>query len=577
MTVTAFSKCMQSLKAQAPSLMVFSTASNLLALISSIYMMQVFDRILSTGSHDTLLWLTVAAIAGLIAMGLIDHARRRMLVLAGAWMDARLATTVIARCVHAKLAGFKSEASTADLADLRAFIGGEAMLAFLDAPWMPFFIAILWLMHPMLGALTLAGAGLLLGLAILNEILTRQKSARAAGEQRFLQQQALEIVEQAEIVKPLGMISNMLQRWRRLQQQVHASSHGAQEVTERISAVTKTLRMALQILIMCVGAYLVLAGELTSGGMIAASILLGRALSPVERALGAWRHWVSACKARRNLIALFETVPEEEKRTQLPVPKGRLTVEAVRHVTHGAIEPVLRRVDFVVEVGTTCGLIGTSGSGKSTLCRLIVGAWTATSGYVRLDGADVASWDPDELGQHIGYLPQEPKLFAGTIADNIARMGQGDPQAVMRAAQMADVHEMILRLPDGYETDVGLHGHRLSGGQRQRIALARALYGNPALIVLDEPNSNLDGQGEEALRKALLELKQLGKTILIVAHQPSALRTADTLIVLRDGIVQAQGPRREVLRELAVGLPVPSYDVGSATHPFATLSDAKAE
>ncbi|MGF9567101.1 type I secretion system permease/ATPase [Neorhizobium sp. JUb45] len=577
MTVTAYSKCMQGLKAQTLSLMVFSTASNLLALISSIYMMQVFDRILSTGSHDTLLWLTVAAIAGLLAMGLIDHARRRMLALAGAWMEERLATTVIGRCVHAKLAGFKSEASTADLADLRAFIGGEAMLAFLDAPWMPFFIAILWLMHPMLGALTLAGAALLLGLAILNEILTRQKSVRAAGEQRFLQQQALEIVEQAEIVRPLGMISNMLQRWRRMQQQVHASSHGAQEITERISAVTKTLRMALQILIMCVGAYLVLAGELTSGGMIAASILLGRALSPVERALGAWRHWVSACKARRNLTALFEAVPEERKRTQLPVPKGRLTVEAVRHVTHGAIEPVLRRVDFVVEVGTTCGLIGTSGSGKSTLCRLIVGAWTATSGHVRLDGADVASWDPDELGQHIGYLPQEPKLFAGTIADNIARMGQGDPQAVMRAAQMADVHEMILRLPDGYETDVGLHGHRLSGGQRQRIALARALYGNPALIVLDEPNSNLDGQGEEALRKALLELKRLGKTILIVAHQPSALRTADTLIVLRDGIVQAQGPRSEVLRDLAVGLPASSYDAGSATHPFATLSDAKAD
>jgi len=319
-----------------------------------------------------------------------------------------------------------------------------------------------------------------------------------------------------------------------------------------LSSVTKTSRMALQILIMGVGAYLVLSGELTSGGMIAASIILGKALSPVERALGAWRGCISARKARSNLTGLFDVLPEEKSRTPLPPPTGRLAIEGLRYAPAGIDEPILKRLDMVIEPGMTCGIVGASGSGKSTLCRLVVGAWKPTSGHVRLDGADVSFWDSDELGRHVGYLPQEPKLFPGTIAENIARMGKINADAVARAARLADVHEMILRLPQGFETDVGAQGHKLSGGQRQRIALARAFYGDPVLIVLDEPNANLDGQGEDALLRALTEMKQRGKTILIVAHQPSAFRTADKLVVLGDGVIQAQGPRSEILRSLTI-------------------------
>ncbi|TCU06816.1 type I secretion system permease/ATPase [Rhizobium sullae] len=552
MRPSAFADCMQQMRSQMPAIVVFSVASNLLTLISSIYMMQVFDRILSTGSYDTLFWLTFAALVGLAAFGALEHVRRRMLARAGTWFEARLSTPVIKHCMDAHLAGLRSEASYADISDLKAFISGEAILAFLDAPWMPLFIFLLWFMHPALGILALCGAVLLFGLAVLNEAMTRRKSMSAAGEFRSLQQDAQQLVEQADSVRPLGMVSSMLFRWKERQKYVQENSSGSQAVTELISTTTKTTRMALQILIMGIGAYLVLKSELTSGGMIASSIILGKALSPVERALGAWRGWVSARKARSNLVGLFGALPEEKSRTPLPVPAGRLTIQGLRYGARGVEEPILKRLDLAIEPGTTCGIIGASGSGKSTLCRLIVGAWKPSGGHVRLDGADVSIWDSDELGRHVGYLPQEPKLFPGTIAENIARMGRINAEAVARAARLADVHQMILRLPQGYETDVGAQGHKLSGGQRQRIALARAFYGDPVLLVLDEPNANLDGQGEDALLRALLEQKQRGKTILIVAHQPSALRTADMLVVLGDGIIQSQGPRNEVLRNLTV-------------------------
>lgn len=573
----AFSDCLASLKAQCPALFIFSTASNLLMLISSIYMMQVFDRILSTGSFDTLLWLTLAAVIGLVALGMLDFCRRRMLVLSAAWLERRLSPIVIGRCVEAKLAGVSSEATTADVADLKAFIGGEAILAFLDAPWMPLFILILWGMHPLMGGLALAGAVLLLGLAILNDMLTHRRSGRSAADARALQQNAAEIVEQADAVKPIGMVAPLLQRWQMRQEQIHATGDGSQAVSETISGVTKSIRMILQILIMGLGAYLVLQGEMTSGAMIASSIVLGRALSPVERALGAWRSLNAARAARARLIDLFKAAPEKQPHTRLPSPTGRVDFEGVRFVPHGASEACLKRIDLVIEAGRTYGLIGGSGSGKSTLCRLMVGSWTPTGGHVRLDGADVAKWDESDLGQHIGYLPQEPKLFAGTVAENIARMGPVDPASLIRAARLADVHELILRLPNGYETDVGAHGHKLSGGQRQRIALARALYGDPALIVLDEPNSNLDGQGEDALMRALAELKQQRKTILIVAHQPSALRTVDWLIVLGDGVIQQQGPRNEVLRNMAVRSATPSPAAVPLKHPPSAHADTKVE
>lgn len=547
-----FHACVKQVRGQLWPVAIFSFAVNMLMLVSSIYMQQVFDRVLSSGSLHTLVWLTVAATVGIIAYGLIEHARRRLLARMGTWIEMELSAPVIRRSIDARLSGVKSEAGPADVADLKAFISGEAILAFLDAPWMPVFIAVVWIMHPALGMLALGGAILLFILAVGNELLTRTLAGQVAGGTRALQVSAQQAIEHAETLRPLGMVDSMLTRWRMQQRLVHEKAHGSLEVTEAISNLTKTVRLALQVFILGIGAFLTLRGEITSGGMIAASIILGRALSPVERALGAWRGWVMARKAFHNLKALFTALPERKAPMPLPRPRGLLTFEAVRFGMPGAVEPILQRVDARIEAGTTCGIIGASGSGKSTLCRLIVGAWEPSYGHIRLDGADVGSWDPSALGQHIGYLPQQIELFSGTIAENIARMRTIEPEAVACAARLADVHEMILRLPDGYETDVGTYGQRLSGGQRQRIGLARALYGDPALIVLDEPNANLDTAGEQALLQALAELKRLGRTVLIVAHQPSALRTADTILMLKDGLVGAFGPRDEVLKQLMI-------------------------
>lgn len=550
-----FKNCMRQVRRQVMPVMWFSLAVNLLMLISSIYMMQVFDRVLASGSLHTLLWLTIAALLGIAAYAVIEQARRRVLARTGLWVEQRLSQPVIRRGVDARLAGVRSEASASDVGDLKIFISGEALLAFLDAPWMPIFIIVIWLMHPALGAVAVAGAVILFGLAVLNDVLTRSASARSAGDARQLQFSAQQMVEHGETLKPLGMVDPMLRRWRDRQGAVHAGAQGTQDVTETISNLTRALRLGLQIVILGVGALLVLRGQLTSGGMIGASIILGRALSPVERALTAWRSWVSARTAHANLRALFDALPDHAGPMDLPAPVGRLAMEAVRYAPPGAVEPVLRGIDACIEQGTTCGILGPSGSGKSTLCRLIVGAWVPSSGHVRLDGADITAWNPTQLGRSIGYLPQQIDLFPGTVAENIARMGVVDAEKVARAAMLADVHEMILRLPEGYDTDVGRLGNRLSGGQRQRIGLARALYGDPVLVVLDEPNSNLDGDGEQALNRALIELKRLGRTVVIVAHQPGALRTADTLLVLRDGAVGAFGPRDEVLKHLMVPKP----------------------
>lgn len=545
-----FRSAMRQVKLQLRTVAVFSLATNLLLLASSIYMLQVFDRVLSSGSLDTLFWLTVAAMVAIAAYGLLEHARRRILAKAGAWTEMKLSAPVIRRVIDSRLAGIKSKAGLSDLSDLKAFISGEAILAFLDAPFMPLFILVIWLIHPALGMLALGGAFFLFTLAIANDFFTHAGARNAAAKNKGLHSLAQRTMDQAETVRSLGMTGNLLRTWQERQKEVHGLTHQAQDVTEGFANVTRASRLALQVLILGVGAYLVLQGNLTSGGMIAASIILSRALSPVERALTAWRTWSAARIATRNLRELFDTLPERSEPMVLPPPTGRIDIEALRYETAGVNEPILKRIDLALEAGRTCGIIGPSGSGKSSLCRLIVGAWGPSAGHVRLDGADISRWDPDLLGRHIGYLPQQVDLLPGTIAQNIARMGNVDSQAVTKAAQLADVHEMILRLPAGYDTEVGA-GAALSGGQRQRIGLARALYGDPVLIVLDEPNSNLDHAGELALRRTLERLKELERTVFIVAHHPSALRSADRVLLIRDGMVAAFGERDEVLRAVS--------------------------
>jgi ATP-binding cassette, subfamily C, bacterial exporter for protease/lipase len=547
---TLFDDCMSQIRRQMLPLGVFSLATNLLLLVSSIYMLQVFDRVLSSGSVDTLLWLTVAAVLAIAVYGVLELARRRLLSRAATWLDTELAGPVIHRGVEARLAGARSEGGLADLQEIRSFLAGDAVLAFLDAPWMPVFIAVIWLMHPVLGWLALSGAIILLIIAVANDLLTRRLLQQSRTALRRNQRGAKHYLDNAETVRALGMLGPLLHRWQDARRRLRDDNDRASAITSGLTYLTKSARLSLQILILGVGAWLVLQGELTGGGMIAAALILSRALSPVERALGAWRSYVSTRAARANLARLFQATRAGEASLSLPRPIGRLMAENLRFQPRDCSKPIIRHVELSVEPGQTCGVIGPSGSGKSTLCRLIVGAWQPSAGHVRLDGADVTSWDPDELGRHIGYLPQTVELFPGTIAENIARMREVDDAAVIEAAMLADVHEMILRLPDGYDTDVGVHGHRLSGGQKQRIALARALFGDPALIVLDEPNANLDGAGEHALHTALVELKNRRRTILIVAHQPSALRTADKLLVLKEGRVAAFGERDRMLRAL---------------------------
>jgi ATP-binding cassette, subfamily C, bacterial exporter for protease/lipase len=547
---TLFDDCMSQIRRQMLPLGIFSLAANLLLLVSSIYMLQVFDRVLSSGSVDTLLWLTVAAMFAIAVYGVLELARRRLLSRTAAWLDTELAGPVIRRGVEARLAGVQSEAGLADLQEMRSFLAGDAVLAFLDAPWMPVFIAVIWLMHPVLGWLALMGAIILLIVAVANDLLTRRLLEQSRTALRRNQRRAKDYLDNAETVRALGMLGPLLHRWQNARRRLREDSDRASAVTSGLTYLTKSTRLALQILILGAGAWLMLHGELTGGGMIAAALILNRALSPVERALGAWRGYVSARAARANLAKLFRATRAGEASLSLPRPTGRLAVENLRFQPKDCSAPIIRKVDLTVEPGETCGIIGPSGSGKSTLCRLLVGVWRPTSGHVRLDGADVTGWNPDELGQHIGYLPQTVELFPGTIAENIARMREVDDAAVIEAAMLADVHEMVLRLPEGYDTDVGAHGHRLSGGQKQRIALARALLGDPALIVLDEPNANLDGAGEQALYRALVELKNRRRTILIVAHHPSALRIADKLLVLKEGCVAAFGERDPMLRAL---------------------------
>lgn len=547
---TLFDDCMAQIRGQMLPLGLFSLAANLLLLVSSIYMLQVFDRVLSSGSVDTLLWLTLVAVLAIAVYGVLELARRRLLSRAAAWLDAELAAPVIRRGVQARLAGARSEAGLADLQEIRSFLAGDAVLAFLDAPWMPVFIAVIWLMHPVLGWLALAGAVVLLVVAVANDLLTRPLLQESRAALRRNQRGAKHYLDNAETVRALGMLGPLLHRWQGARRRLREDTDRASAVTSGLTYLTKSLRLTLQILILGVGAWLVLQGELTGGGMIAAALILSRALSPVERALGAWRSYVSARAAHVNLAKLFRATRAGEPSLSLPRPTGQLMVENLRFQPRDCGKPIIRQVDLSVEPGETCGIIGPSGSGKSTLCRLIVGAWQPTAGHVRLDGADVTSRDPDELGQHIGYLPQAVELFPGTIAENIARMREVDDAAVIETAMLADVHEMILRLPDGYDTDVGTHGHRLSGGQKQRIALARALFGEPAIVVLDEPSANLDSAGEHALHRALVEIKSRGRTVLIVAHHPSTLRTADKLLVLKEGRVAAFGERDRMLRAL---------------------------
>jgi PrtD family type I secretion system ABC transporter len=533
------------------AMFVFSVAINLLVLASPLYMMQLYDRVLNSRSMDTLLLLTIITIGAMIVMAALELVRGRLMVRVSGWLDARLSGEALIADIVATLnrSASPSAQGLRDLAGFRAFLTGPGMFPILDAPWVPLFLLVIFMLHPLLGFLALAGALLLFSLALLNERLSSGPLNAAGKAAREVQDIADMNVRNADVIEAMGMMPNLVERWRAANAESFAFQAKASDRAVAITAVSKFVRLALQSLMLGAGAYLVIEREATGGVMIGASIILGRALAPVEQAIGSWRNIVSARQSYRRLRELLAATPPRGLRTSLPPPKGRLRVENVIFAPPGVREPVIKNVSFELNAGEMLALIGPSASGKTTLARLMVGTWRPQRGQVRLDGASLAAWEPDERGQHVGYLPQDIELFAGTVRDNIARMGKGDDAAVIEAARSAAVHEMILGLLDGYDTEIGSGGMWLSGGQRQRIGLARALYGAPPLIVLDEPNANLDNSAEERLVQTLAELKGQA-TVVLITHRLNLLNLADKVLLLRDGTVEAFGPRAEVMSKL---------------------------
>ena len=531
---------------------LFSLAINVLLLVPPLYMLQVFDRVLASRSGETLAVLTVAAVVAVLVMALLDIVRVRLLASAGAALDRRLGPRVLDGLLAqtAKLSGASYLNGLRDVNTLRAFLGGTGLMTLFDAPWLPFFLVVIFLFHPMLGAVALAGAAAMVLLAVLNERLTREPLERAQTEARRAARFIDANVRNAEVVSALGMLPAVTLRWARLNDAALGEQARAGRRGSLLSGATKLTRQAIQLGMLAAGAYLVIAQHVSAGVMIAATILLGRALAPVEILVAGWRGLVEARTAWRRLGELLRDTVAPEPRTELPAPAGRLAVERATFAFEN--KPVVRAVSFELEPGEALGLIGPSAAGKSTLARLVLGLWQPVSGVVRLDGADVAGWPRERLGPRIGYLPQDVELFGGTVAENIARLGEPDAAQVIRAAQRAHVHEPILRLANGYDTDIGEGGRALSPGLRQRIALARALYGNPRLVVLDEPNANLDHEGDEGLVRCLQELKQDRVTVIVIAHRPSLLQGMDKMLVLREGAVERLGSRAEVMQRFAL-------------------------
>ncbi len=524
----------------------FSLVINLLVLTSPIYMMQVYDRVLASRSEPTLLYLTLFALACLAVLGALELVRSRILVRMGSRFDALLSDRVF----NLVLSNGRSGQSFRDLDSVRGFLTGAGMLALLDAPWTPIYVALVYLMHPLLGHVALAGVLLLLALGLLNERLTREPLAEAGKEMGTSTRFAELSARNAEAVRAMGMLPGLRALWRRSHLRgLHLQALASDRAGD-IAAFAKFIRFLLQVLILGVGAWLVIEQEITGGVMIAASIIMGRGLAPVESSIGAWRGFLMARQAYHRLQDEFAGLAEDKEPMSLPAPKGEVKVDKLVGGPPGVTKPVINGVSFQLNTGNALGIAGPSAAGKSTLARLLVGVWRPASGEVRLDHVNIADWRREEVGPHIGYLPQDIELFPGTVADNIARFGKVDSDKVVAAAKLAGAHAMVLELAEGYDTVIGIGGNELSGGQRQRIALARAFYGLPALVVLDEPTSNLDADGESGVRLAIEELKRLGRTVVVIAHRPSLLEATDALMVLQKGAITQFGRTAEVMAQI---------------------------
>ncbi|SDB56177.1 type I secretion system permease/ATPase [Belnapia rosea] len=570
---TPLRRALQACRSQFILVGVFSGVVNLLQLTTSVYMMQVFDRVLSSRALDTLLYLSLIAIAAIAVLAVLEGVRGKVMQRIGSWIEHRVAPEGFVRAIESTLRGrpYRMEALR-DLAVCRGYLGSPGALSLYDVPWVPIYIGVIFLLHPVMGFIALGGAVVLFGLTLASEVSTSALLKEANTAAMASQRRADAISRNAEVIDSMGMLPSVIGRWR---ESVAAMTGPQQRAADRASflvAMTKFCRLAVQIGILGAGAYLVLQQELTSGASIAGSIIMGRALAPVEQMIGGWKQLVSARQSFRRLQSFLAMPRLRPPGLPLPEPVGKVSVERVSYAFPGQGVAMIKGVNFTLTPGESLAVIGPSAAGKTTLIRLLIGTLAPTAGTVRLDGADVYQWMREDFGRHVGYLPQDVELFDGTVFRNIARMAEAEPEAVYEAAKLAGCHDMILRLPNGYETEIGDSGQYLSGGQRQLIGLARAMFGRPKLVVLDEPNSNLDGDSEAALTQALERLKAQDTTVILVSHRPTLVQGVDKVLLLKDGAMEMFGPRTEVLKRLMT----PPRPAEVANAPVARLEGSAA-
>jgi ATP-binding cassette subfamily C protein len=539
---------------------VFAFFTNLLLFAGPLYMLQVYDRVLLSRNEATLFGITAIAAFALAVYAALEMLRSRLLVRGGVIFDQKVAGPVFEIVHRAALLKPRAghDAALRDVDVLREFLTGGAILAFCDLPWASLFLIACFILHPWFGWMALLGGGTLLGLTLLADLTTRRPLDVASQAAREAGEQARATVRGGEVLRAMGMLGALRSRWRRRHDETILLQARASDRAGLIGAATKFTRMFLQTMVLGVGAYLAIHGEISAGSMIAASIIMGRTLAPIEAVVGHWKSFTAARSSHARLKDIVARIGLEPERVMLPRPRGQIETENLVVAAPGSSRTILHDVSVRLEPGSVAGIIGPSAAGKSTLVRAITGVWPVVSGAVRIDGADLRHWDPQALGRHLGYLPQDVELFDGTVAQNIARFDVQDDAAVVSVAQRAGCHDLIQALPDGYNTRIGPGGHGLSGGQRQRIALARAMYGDPSLVVLDEPNASLDQAGEAALMRAVADLRERGTTVVIVTHKVSLLAGADLILMLDGGTLRASGPADQILAQISGPRPVPA-------------------
>jgi ATP-binding cassette, subfamily C, bacterial len=531
---------------------LFSFFINLLAFVGPIYMLQIYDRVITSRNTTTLVVLTLIAAYLLVAYALLEKVRSAILVRVGILFAAKARGPLFAAVLRGTIVqpGAAHTQALRDLETIREFITGAGLLSFCDAPWTPIFVLGCFILHPWYGYVAAGGAALIFVFAIGNELLTRAQLKRASLNSVVASAYASATFRNAEVLHAMGMLQGLQARWLTKQDEGLQLQAAASDRAGYLIAASKFTRAFLQIAILATGAYLCITQESTPGAMVAASIIMGRALAPVEIAVANWKGFIAARAAYDRIKTLLGLIPEETKKMALPAPTGAISIENVIAAPPGTRDPILRGISFALRAGEALAIVGPSAAGKSTLARVLVGVWSPAVGKVRIDGADLSHWNPEQLGRHIGYLPQDMELFSGSIAENISRFGELDEEKVIAAAKMAGVHEMIQTMPAGYNTQIGEGGQTLSGGQRQRIGLSRAVYGNPAFIVLDEPNASLDAEGEAALLSAVQQLRDQGSTWVLITHKTNILAIVDKILLMAQGQIQGFGMREEMLTRI---------------------------